>query len=76
MSNAKNHLPSRTSPRDPRIAARAAERSAEDADHEAGVYRSARDFPLYNFAYLDFAEEEQNAHNAAYYDAAEELDMN
>ncbi len=52
------------------------EQSTEDQDRDDGKYRSARDYPLNDFAYLEYAEVENNAHNAANYDAAEALDMN
>ena len=52
------------------------EQSAEDQDRDDGKYRSARDYPLGVYSYLDYAEVENNAHNAANYDAAEALDMN
>jgi hypothetical protein len=54
----------------------ALEQSAEDQDRDDGKYRSARDYPLSAYSYLDYAEVENNAHNAANYDAAEALDMN
>ena len=54
----------------------AREQSAEDQDRDDGKYRSARDYPLNTYAYLEYAEVENNAHNAANYDAAEALDMN
>ena len=52
------------------------EQSVEDQDRDDGKYRSARDYPLNDFSYLEYAEVENNAHNAANYDAAEALDMN
>ena len=52
------------------------DQSAEDQDRDDGKYRSARDYPLNAYSYLDYAEVENNAHNAANYDAAEALDMN
>lgn len=52
------------------------EQSAEDKDRDDGMYRSARDYPLGAYAYLGYAEVEDNAHNASHYDAAEALDMN
>ena len=76
MTTLNKHFPSSRDLPHPGITARAAARSAEDADHETGMYRSARDYPLHDFAYLEFAEVEENAHNAANYDAAEVLDMN
>ena len=51
------------------------EQSLEDQDRDDGKYRSARDYPLNVYSYLDYAEVENNAHNAANYDAAEALDM-
>ncbi len=54
----------------------APEQSEEDQDRDDGKYRSARDYPLGVYSYLDYAEVENNAHNAANYDAAEVLDMN
>ncbi len=52
------------------------DQSAEDQDRDDGKYRSARDYPLGVYSYLEYAEVENNAHNAANYDAAEALDMN
>ena len=52
------------------------DQSAEDQDRDDGKYRSARDYPIGAYSYLDYAEVENNAHNAANYDAAEALDMN
>ena len=52
------------------------DQSAEDQDRDDGKYRSARDYPLGAYSYLEYAEVENNAHNAANYDAAEALDMN
>ncbi len=52
------------------------DQSAEDQDRDDGKYRSARDCPLGAYSYLEYAEVENNAHNAANYDAAEALDMN
>ena len=52
------------------------DQSAEDQDRDDGKYRSARDYPLGVYSYLDYSEVENNAHNAANYDAAEALDMN
>ena len=57
-------------------ASKVPEQSVEDQDRDDGKYRSARDFPLSAYSYLDYAEVENNAHNAANYDAAEALDMN
>ncbi len=54
----------------------AREQSPEDQDRDDGKYRSARDYPLGAYAYLEYAEVENNAHNAANYNAAEALDMN
>ncbi len=76
MSNVNKYSPSMNRPRDAVITSRAAMHPAEDADHETGMYRSARDYPIHDFAYLEFAEVEENAHNSAYYDAAEKLDLN
>ena len=76
MTNVNKHFPSMKGRPDPGIATRAGAWSAEDADHETGMFRSVRDYPLHNFAYLEFAEVEESAHNPAYYDAAEVLDMN
>ena len=71
-----NH-PSRKlpSPR-PSMVPSAPEQPLADQDRDDGMYRSARDYPLSAYAYLDYAEVEDNAHNAANYDAAEALDMN
>ena len=76
MYNIDNH-PSRTAPA-PKlfIVPSVPEQSVEDQDRDDGRYRSARDYPLNVYAYLDYAEVENNAHNAANYDAAEALDMN
>ncbi|MCY7387008.1 MAG: hypothetical protein LH481_02935 [Burkholderiales bacterium] len=52
------------------------DQSVEDQDRDDGKYRSARDYPLNVYAYLDYSEVENNAHNAANYNAAEALDMN
>lgn len=76
MNNLNKYFPSMRGQTDPATATRAAGWSAEDADHETGMYRSARDYPLHDFAHVEFAEVEENAHNPAYYDAAEALDMN
>lgn len=69
-----DNYPSRKlpSPRLPSVA----EQSVDDLDRDDGKYRSARDYPLSAYAYLDYAEVENIAHNAANYDAAEALDMN
>ncbi len=48
----------------------------EDQNHDEGKYRIARDYPVGVYSYLDYAEVEENAHNAANYDAAEALDLN
>ena len=76
MYTVDNH-PSRKLP-SPRlsIVPSVSEQSAEDQDRDDGMYRSARDYPLGAYAYLDYAEVEDNAHNASHYDAAEALDMN
>ena len=58
------------------IVPRVLEQSVEDQDRDDGKYRSARDYPLNVYSYLEYAEVENNAHNAANYDAAEALDMN
>ena len=58
------------------IVPRMPEPSVEDQDRDDGKYRSARDYPLNFYSYLEYAEVEDNAHNAANYDAAEALDMN
>lgn len=47
-----------------------------DPHHDKGKYRSGQDYPIGVFSYLDYAEVEKNAHNAANYDAAEALDLN
>lgn len=52
------------------------EPSVEDQDRNDGRYRSARDYPLTIYSYLEYAEVEDNARNAANYDAAEALDLN
>ena len=71
-----NH-PSRKAPsRKPFCVSNVPEQSVEDQDRDDGKYRSARDYPLNAYSYLDYAEVENNAHNAANYDAAEALDMN
>ena len=75
MSNVNSFSNSMMRRPDRGSATRAAAWSAEDADHETGMYRSARDYPLRNFAYLEFAEVEEHAHNPACYDAAEALDL-
>ena len=76
MASANKHFTSMKKRPHPGIVARAGARPAEDEDHETGMYRSARDYPIHDFAYLEFAEVEENAHNPAYFDAAEALDMN
>ncbi len=47
-----------------------------DPHHDEDKYHSAYDYPVGMFSYLDYAEVEKNAHNAANYDAAEALDLN
>ena len=75
MTTINNHFPSVSVPTRPSVVVGASERLGEDHHLDEGRYRSARDYPLDDFAYLEIAEVEQNAHNAAYYDAAEALDM-
>ena len=72
-----NNRPSRKLP-SPKlfIVPRMPEPSVEDQDRDDGKSRSARDYPLNFYSYLEYAEVEDNAHNAANYDAAEALDMN
>lgn len=72
-----NHFPTRKAPSpNLSIVPSAPEYMVEDQDHDEGKYRAARDYPIGLFSYLDYADVEKNAHNAANYDAAEALDMN
>ena len=75
MTTPDNHFPSVKAPPQPSVVARARDGVAKDHHLDEGRYRSARDYPPDDFAYLEIAEVEENAHNAAYYDAAEALDM-
>ena len=76
MHRAGQHFPARKAP-SPNLSAvlRAPEFSGGEQDHGEGRYRGARDYPMDTYAYLEYAEVESNAHNAAYYDAAEALDL-
>ena len=72
-----DNRPSRKLPSPNRfILPRMPEPSVEDQDRDDGRYRSARDYPLNVYSYLEYAEVEDNAHNPDNYDAAEALDMN
>ena len=71
-----NHSPPKVPSSGLFIVPRVPAQSVEDEDRDDGKYRSARDYPLHVYSYLDYAEVENNAHNAANYDAAEALDMN
>ena len=75
MTTINNHFPSVNMPPQLSVVVGATEQLGDDHHLDEGRYRSARDYPLDDFAYLEIAEVEQNAHNAAYYDAAEALDM-
>ena len=75
MTTIDNHLPSVKASPQMSVVVGAWDRFGEDHHLDEGRYRSARDYPLDDFAYLEIAEVEENAHNAAYYDAAEALDM-
>ena len=72
-----NHFRSRKAP--PlklSIVPSAPEDRREYRNHDEGRHRVSRDYPTGVYAYLEYAEVEQNAHNAANYDAAEALDLN
>ena len=72
-----NHFPPRKAPApNLSIVPSAQTNMGEDQNHDEGKYRSARDYPVGVYSYLDCAEVEKIAHNAANYDAAEALDLN
>lgn len=48
----------------------------EDQNPDQGKYRVSREYSSDVYSYLEYAEVEKNAHNAANYDAAEALDLN
>ena len=75
MTTVDNHFPAESVSARPSVVVGASERLGDDHHLDESRYRSARDYPLDDFSYLELAEVEQNAHNAAYYDAAEALDM-
>ncbi|MEO8102176.1 MAG: hypothetical protein ABI790_06605 [Betaproteobacteria bacterium] len=72
-----NHFPSRKSPPHQLSIVPSAQEFLEvDSHRDEGRYRSAQDYPIGVFSYLDYAEVEKSAHDAANYDAAEALDSN
>ena len=75
MTTTDKHFPNVNVPLQPSVVFGATERLGDNHHLDEGRYRSGRDYPLDDFAYLEIAEVEENAHNAAYYDAAEALDM-
>ena len=75
MTNADHHFTPTMTPYVPGIVAAATGHYADDPEEVEGVYRSVRDDHLDVFSSVEIAEVEENAHNAAYYDAAEALDM-
>ena len=75
MTTTEKHFPNVNVPFQSSVVFGATKRLEDDHHLDEGRYRSGRDYPLDDFAYLEIAEVEENAHNAAYYDAAEALDM-